>query len=200
MVGVRPRPRRKTRRTLPDRPSVEVVHRLTQRVHLRAPALSLQRAACQRIADRLAREFEGHRIAIRPQTGSVFAQLDAGTVDAEALAERLAALMAQEHDERDHPLLERRGQAGRPTDLARAIVTAFRGVNDDVRAALDGKADLAALAPVILAVSSAAQVALGKDMTQVPWFNLLWYSVRTFLSFNEDALADGRAPNEDATS
>jgi hypothetical protein len=180
-----------------DPPAVQVVHRLPRRVHLRAPALAFHRDPGRRIADRLASEFQDHRIAVRPQTGSVIADRESGTVDADALAERLAALIAEERDESDRPLLASSNDAGRPTALARAVVAAFRGVNNDVRAALDGRADLATLTPVVLAASAVTEVARRGEFQPVQWFNLLWFSMGTFLSFSADAIVEEDNPRID---
>ena len=181
----------------PSEPAVRVVHRLSRRVHLRAPALSFHRDACQRIADQLAYQFPDHRIAVRPQTGSVIAELESGDIDADTLAQRFAALLAQERDERDRPLLASHAEPRGPTALARAVVTAFRGLNDDVRTALDGRADLGTLASLALAASGVTQIARRGEFQPVQWFNLLWFSMGTFLSFNSDAAAQGENPRVD---
>src|SRR5689334_19184772 len=138
-----------------DAPAVEVIHRLGRRVHLRAPSLSHRRAPCQRIADHLAEQFAGHRIGVRPQTGSIIVEAETQTAPPEVLADRLAALLAAEHDDAGRPLLEPVAvERGAPSHLARAVMEAFRGLNDDVCTALEGKADLATLAPVVLAIAS----------------------------------------------
>jgi hypothetical protein len=169
---------------LESNPAVQIVHVLRHRAHLRVPALAQHRNACQRVADRLTEQFAGHRVAVRPETGSVIVEVKAGQVDAASLADRLALLIAAEHDDEQRSLLEPRPGKGRPSDLARAIASACRGLNADVRAALDGKGDIASIVPVVLAASSAVQVMRLGEIAAVPWYNLLWYSMRSFLSFN----------------
>jgi hypothetical protein len=180
--------------------TVQVVHVLRQRAHLRAPALARHRNACQRVADRLAEQFEGHRIAVRPETGSVIVEVKTGQVDAGSLADRLALLVAAEHDDEQRSLLEPRPVKGRPSDLARAIAGACHGLNADVRAALDGQGDIASIVPVVLAASSAIQVMRLGEIAAVPWYNLLWYSVRSFLSLNPAATAAARVAADEGAS
>jgi len=74
---------------------------------------------------------------------------------------------------------------------------AFRGLNDDVYTALEGKADLATLAPVVLAIASTLRVVRTRQIQPVPWFNLLWFSLRSFIAFNADPhVGVPESPNE----
>jgi len=162
---------------------VEVVQQLSRRVHLRVPFLAHHRSACERIAHRLARDFEHHRVAVRPLTGSVIVQRETGSIDGRALVSRLSELLAREHDEQGRPLFEPRDVAG-PTPLARAILSAVRDINGDVKRALDGKGDMATLAPLVMAASAVGRIAATGDISHVPWFNMFWFSLQSFLSFN----------------
>ncbi len=75
------------------------------------------------------------------------------------------------------------------------MARAAAGINADVRAALDDRADLGTLLPVFFAVAGIAEVASDGEMPVPTWFNLLWWSLRSFMTFNiravEEEVTDG---------
>lgn len=182
-------------------PLALVVHTLDHRLRLRAPPLVGYRAACVRVAERLAREPGSDVVEINPRTGSVLVESAGAPVDAEALRARLAQLVADERDEAGRPLRSLRPERHPgPTRVARAVAHAFAGINADVRAALDQRADLGTLLPVIFAAGGLVEVAVTRRLPVPAWFNLLWWSIRSFMTFNMVAVeeesrgARGEAP------
>jgi hypothetical protein len=172
-------------------PTCSIVHALDRRVRLRAPALSNRRDACVEVAEQLAREPGCDVVTVNPRTGSVLVESADARLDAEALRRRVNALLRQVRDEGGSPLTE--GLPERhpgPTRVARAVAHAFSGINADLREALDGRADLGTLLPVVFAVAGLAEVAVTGKLPVPAWFNLLWWSQRTFMTFNISAVEE----------
>jgi hypothetical protein len=176
-------------------PIVEVVHTLPRRVHLRARCLRHQRAACQRIADQLATYQDYDHVGIRPVTGSVVIQRESGGLDATKEAEKLESLLAHEVDDAGRPIarLVVAKEVFVTTRLAEAVVHAMREINSDFRAALQGEADLGTLGPLALVVVGVAHVSWSGRLPAPPWSSLAWYALRTFVSFNYEAMHEGDA-------
>jgi|HubBroStandDraft_6_1064221.scaffolds.fasta_scaffold258154_3 hypothetical protein len=170
---------------------VAVAHALARRVRLAAPPLAGERAACERVARALAEDPRIRRVTVRPATGSVILESDEGTLPAAELAERLRSLVLAERDEQGQPLPDRapEDQPG-PTRIARAVVHATAAINADVRAALDQRADLGTILPVVFAALGVAEVGATGRMPVPTWFNLLWWSLRSFMTFNIRAVEE----------
>jgi hypothetical protein len=169
---------------------VQIVHAIARRVRLRAPALAGHRAACERIADALAEQ--GHeRVTARPSTGSVIVEDRGRPLDPEALARRLRALIEAERDDEGHPLGSfRPDRHPGPTRIARTVAHAVAGINADIRAALDQRADLGTLLPVIFAAAGVVEIGATGRLPVPTWFNLLWWSLRSFMTFNVEAVEE----------
>jgi hypothetical protein len=173
-------------------PLAVVVHALDRRVRLRAPLLTGHRAACARVAASLAREAGADDVVlINPRTGSVLIASERGPLDAGALRQRLAHLVSEEHDKAGRSLTHwRPDRHPGPTRVARAVAHAFVGINADVRSALDHRADLGTLLPVIFAAGGLVEVVVTGKIPAPAWFNLLWWSLRSFMTFNMSALEE----------
>jgi hypothetical protein len=168
-----------------------IVHSLPRRVHLRAPPLAAHPEACRRIAERLAEEPGAHdMVSVRVSTGSVVLVSKERDLDPEALLGRLNELVRAEHDENGTPLADLPHAPPGPTNIARSVARAFSHLNADVRTHLHHRADLAALVPVVFATLGLVQIAVTRKMPAPAWFNLLWWSLRSFLSFNMVAIAE----------
>lgn len=170
---------------------VLVEHSLPHRVRLRAPLLVGRREICQRIAAAFAAATDVATVAVRPATGSVIASDPACPLDSAALAKKLDELIAAERDEQGRPLaLPTPDEHPGPTRVARAVAHAVAGVNADVRAALDDHVDLGTILPVFFAAAGVAEAATEKRLPVPTWFNLLWWSLRSFMTFNIRAVED----------
>jgi hypothetical protein len=147
----------------------------------------------------MAAAYPSARVRVRVATGSVIVEGREGALDAGALARALEELIRSERDEAGRPLtalgLEHQPS---PTRIARTLVRAVSGINSDVRDALDDRADLGTLLPVFFAAAGLAEAG-GSGKLPVPtWFNLLWWSLRSFMTFNiravEESVEDGEDP------
>jgi hypothetical protein len=173
----------------------QLVHSLPGRVRLRAPALAGHRDACQRIAEKLiAMEPSADRVDVRPVTGSVIVERDEEaetTLDAEALRALIVKLVSEERDDEGRPLTAPRSDwIPGPTRVARAVAHAFSEINGDVRAALGHRADLGTLLPVIFFSLGLVEVSVTRKLPVPAWFNLLWWSLRSFMTFNVGAVEE----------
>jgi hypothetical protein len=173
-----------------------VEHALPRRVRLVAPLLVDHPAACERVARALAAGGAFARVTVRPLTGSVLLEDDEACLDPGALVERLRALVETEHDEAGRLLgAVGTGDHPSPTRVARAVVRAASGINADVGARFDHRVDLGTLLPVFFAVAGVAELGVSGKMPVPSWFNLLWWSMRAFMTFNlravEEEVQDG---------
>lgn len=176
-------------------PSREVllVHALERRVRLRSPVLAGQRAACQRVAEELAREPGCEVVKVRPLTGSVIIERGEGKLDPEGLRTRLTELVDRALDDHQGRPIATALEAGAhpgPTRVARAIAHAFVAINADMREAMDGHADLGTILPVFFASAGLTEIGVTGKLPVPAWFNLLWWSVRSFMTFNPEAVLE----------
>lgn len=179
---------------------VIVEHALPHRVRLRVPLIACNHEACERIAAALAAALGTLEVAVRTVTGSVIVSDPERELDGQAIAQQLDAIVAADRDEEGRPLsrpapgIEHPG----PTRVARAVAHAVAGVNADVRAALDDHADLGTILPVFFAAAGVAEAATEHRLPVPTWFNLLWWSLRSFMTFNiravEDEVLEGEEP------
>lgn len=176
-----------------DERASSIVHQMPRRVRLRASLLVGHRDICQRVAEKFAHaEPTAERVEVRPSTGSVIIEREDGTLDAEALHRLLARIVSEEMSEvpssRRYAVPER--MPG-PTRVANAVARAFSDINGDVRKALDGHADLGTLLPVVFFSLGLVEVAATRKLPAPAWFNLLWWSLRSFMTFNPTATGQG---------
>ncbi|WP_437579716.1 HMA2 domain-containing protein [Sorangium sp. So ce887] len=173
------------------RPPVLVAHVLERRVRLRAPALAGHRRACEGVAAQLAADPGCEVVTVRPATGSVIVERLEGGLDPERLRARLAELVGEARADDGHLLAAPRpeGHPG-PTRVARAVAHAVVGINADVREAMDYRADLGTLLPVFFATAGLAEVGVTRRLPAPAWFNLLWWSLRWFMTFNQGAVSE----------
>lgn len=172
-------------------PVAKIVHELPWRVRLRAPDLMGHPAACERIAKQLSEESEADRVSVQPTTGSVLIEASEQALDAKALCKRLEELVSEQRDENGKHITCHEPHEG-PTRVARAVAHSFFRINDRVRHTLDDRADLASLLPVFFAIGGAADVLTSKRLPTPAWFNLLWWSIRSFMTFNVEAVEEER--------
>lgn len=108
----------------------------------------------------------------------------------------LERLIANERDEQGRTLTSMGPERmPGPTKIARAVAHAFSEINADVRASLDHRADLGTLLPVVFFGLGLGEVAVTKKMPAPAWFNLLWWSLRSFMTFNQGAMEEEARSN-----
>jgi len=174
----------------------QLVHDLPHRVRLRSRAIVGHRDACLRVAEKLAMmDPSCERVEVRPWTGSVIVEREDGTLDAEAVRLMLERLVAEEHDEQGRKLTDLGHDAlPGPTRVAKAVAHAFAEINSDVRSALDHRADLGTLMPVLFFSLGLVEIGVTRRLPAPAWFNLVWWSIRSFMTFNAGAVEqEGRA-------
>jgi hypothetical protein len=147
------------------------------------------RDICQRVAEKFADVEPGStRVECRPSTGSVIIEREDGKLDADELHALLARIVSEEMAA--VPSSKRFAVPERmpgPTRVANTVAKAFSEINTDVRSALDGRADLGTLLPVVFFSLGLIEVAATRKLPAPAWFNLLWWSLRSFMTFNPTA-------------
>lgn len=173
-----------------DERTSAIVHTMPRRVRLRASMLVGHSDICRRVAARfVGAEPTCERVEIRPSTGSVIVESDDGALDADSLRELLARIVSEEMAE--VPSSRRFAAPERmpgPTKVAQAVAHAFAEINCDVRKALDHRADLGTILPVVFFSLGLVEVAATRKLPAPAWFNLLWWSLRSFMTFNPGAV------------
>jgi hypothetical protein len=172
--------------------AVAIAHATRARVRLVAPVLRARRESCERVARAIADELNADRVVVRPVTGSVIVERANAPLDAREVARRLEELVAGEREAAGNGEMRARTAPG--TGVARAIAVSLRALNNDVRETFDDGADLASLVPRALVAASAAQVVWSGNLPAVPWYSLVWYALRSFITFNADAIGESK-PN-----
>lgn len=154
------------------------------------------RDVCLRVAEKLAMmDPSCERVEVRPWTGSVIVECEDGTLDAEAVRVMLEQLVAEERDDQGRNVTELgRDTLPGPTRVAKAVAHAFAEINGDVRGALDHRADLGTLMPVLFFSLGLVEIGVTRKLPAPAWFNLVWWSIRSFMTFNAGAVEqEGRA-------
>jgi hypothetical protein len=171
---------------------VETVHALPGRLRFRYRPLrgDADETRAGAIADALVRAPGVRDVSVTPATGSVVVVFDPERVAPARLtrllqettrAERVCALG---EDAPSRPPVPRE-----PSKLALAAARFFEEINEDVRSATDGQADLATLMPVGFVGLGIAEVAASRELPAPPWWSLFWWSFRSFLSLNDPAIS-----------
>ena len=172
------------------RPLVRVEHALPTRVRLRVARIVGARVASERIARRIADEMRLERVTVRVRTGSILLEDRARKLDPAHLAARVDDLLRSERDDDGIPLSQSPPFSRGPTRLAHAVAHAATEINDDVGEMLGHRADLGTLLPIAFATGGLVEVIASRKVPGPTWFNIFWWSLRSFMTFNVDAVND----------
>jgi hypothetical protein len=173
---------------------IQITHVLPGRARFRLPWLREQASEAAGISEALQALPGVHEVEVHPFTGSVLCRHHPDRVDAAALVQELqrvtGALQVLARDEEPPPppyLGTLRGM------LAREVAAIFRDVDAAVLRSSHGAIDLGTIAAVGFGVASALKVASDRELPVPAWFNLAWWGLRTFLTFEKDAANDNAA-------
>lgn len=166
---------------------IAVAHRLPDRTRLRTPVLRGDVAASDRLADAFAALPGVREVTVRPYTGSVLIVHDEHV--------ELAALLTTAQQALDLPRVLAPGEPP-PRDpavptfssVARKLIAAAREIDLDVRRRTEGSIDLGTITALCFAGAGALEVATTGQLPMPPWFNLAWWSFRTFMTLERDEL------------
>jgi hypothetical protein len=166
-----------------------IAHASPGRLRLRLPWLRADHAAATALADHIAGRPGVIEVAVRPRTGSVLCRYDARRTNAGKL---IAAVQRETRVAtvlRPGAAVPAATRAARPpgSSVGRALVEAFRGLDEDIHAATSGRVDLGTLAGLGLLTAGAAEVAVTRKLPAPPWFSLAWWAFRTFTMFEPGA-------------
>jgi hypothetical protein len=170
---------------------IYVAHSSAGRLRLRLSWLRDVPEEAPPLADRLAALNGMIEAAVRPRTGSVLCQYDPERLDETrivAAVQRHTQVTVIVHPGEESPPPEpESASSGAPTSsLARAVAQSFTAMNQQVLAATDGRLDLGILTSLGFMTAGAAEVVVTRQLPAPPWFNLAWWAVRTFTTFERD--------------
>lgn len=185
---------------------IEVAHALPGRLRLRLPFLRDRPGEATPLSDQMV-EIDGViEVQCRPFTGSLLFRYDPAKITEEELiaaAQRLTGVerVLRPHlapgspgspgmDDEDAVFLSLAVQDG--TDIAYAAAKLFQGINVDVLRFTEGRLDIGTLAALAFAVAGAVEVGVTKKLPAPPWFNLAWWSFRTFATLEQSAIDRAR--------
>jgi hypothetical protein len=183
---------------------IQVVSVLPGRVRLRLSWLHGHPDEATRVAHGLAKLPGLATVEVRTKSGSVLCFCDEPTpADMEAVVAGVVS------ETRRLTGVEHVVPLGRepPRELAPPLATAaiarevsafFRSINADVLRATDGAFDLGTAVTTGFVVAGAVEVAIEGEIVPPPWFNLAWWGIRTFISFEQGQAADATAQSGDA--
>ena len=177
---------------------IYVAHSSPGRLRLR---LSWMRGAAQEaapLADHLASLNGMIEAAVRPWTGSVLCQYDPDRLDESRIVTAVqrqtrVAVIVRRGEEIPPAALESASSDAPASSLARAVAQSFAAINQQVLTVTDGRLDLGILTSLGFMTAGAAEVVVTRQLPAPPWFNLAWWAVRTFTTFERgpDKLASG---------
>ena len=177
---------------LPAADPLQIVHVVPGRMRLRWRALRAappERAG--EIADACIRGDGILDVSVSLGTGSVLVLYDREVLSADEAAgivRRACGGPRLLEAGEEPPPLPAPPPSKEPSRLAVATAAFFEQVNEDVRRATDGHADLATLLPVGFVGFGLLEVAVTGDVPAPPWWSLFWWSFRSFISLNDPAI------------
>ena len=182
---------------------INVAHSSAGRLRLRLSWLRDVPEEAPLLADRLASLNGMIEAAVRPRTGSVLCQYDPERLDEARIVAAVqrhtqVSVIVRPGEESPPPEPESASSGAPASSLARAVAQSFTAMNQQVLAATDGRLDVGILTSLGFITAGAAEVVVTRQLPAPPWFNLAWWAVRTFTTFERDTdkSAPGRAtPN-----
>lgn len=166
---------------------LELVSTLPGRIRMRVSWLRRLPDLAQRLSAELSALPGMQRVELRPFTGSVLCLFAPPTSEADILAllhrETRCAELRRPGDPPPPPL-----PPDGPSPIARAVAEIFREVNLRVRAATEGRLDMGTLAALCFFALGSMQVARSERLPIPAWFNLGWWSFRTFMTTEAEVI------------
>jgi hypothetical protein len=166
---------------------LHVIHAIPGRTRLRYPALRHLTGECERVADALAAMDGVTEVHVRPYTGSILVLHDA-SVSVPALVEAIQRVLDVDH-------VLKRSESPPPvavpelSRIARLAARTFRQLDRDMLAASEGSFDLGTLVTMSFLGLGGMQIASARELVLPPWFQLAWWSYRTFMTNEQDEIA-----------
>jgi hypothetical protein len=166
---------------------VRTVHELSGRVRLRLGPVPIAQETATAVAEALARRGVGE-VEVNRRTGSILCkQSPVGAADLTGVVrEAVPGAIALAPGER--PPTPPRSHAR--SVLARNVAQAFQRMDAHLLEATGGRLDLGTAATFAFVTAGAVEVAATRRLPVPPWFNLAWWGVRTFITFERDAGRD----------
>ncbi len=167
---------------------VQIVHAMPGRVRLRMPWLRKAEQEGEAIADRIAAIDGVDEVQVRPFTGSVLILFDVTRIDVNAIVAAAAAAAEVVRIVQPGEAPPAASGLARPGDghrssVAKALMRSARELNADTLNATDGRLDLGTMAFLAFMSAGAAEVVFSRQLPAPPWFNLAWWAIQAFTTF-----------------
>ena len=178
---------------------IQIAHQVPERTRLRLAPAPVDAVLAEQLANVLVTVPGMKEVQINRRTGSVLCRhqdgIDAGKILA-LLQETSRAAILQPGEKPPAPAPVVGSSA-----VGRALANAFRSMNTQLLTVTRGSLDLGTVAAFGFMGAGALEVATTGKLPVPPWFNLAWWSFRTFMTFETGPRADSPAPpTQGATS
>ena len=180
---------------------IYIAHSSAGRVRLRLHWLRGAPGEAPPLADHLAALNGMIEAAVRPWTGSVLCHFDPERLDEARIIRAVqrctrVTAVVRRGEEMPAAAFEPAAAEGAPaSSLARAVAESFSSINQQVLAATDGQLDLGILTSLGFMTAGAAEILVTRQLPAPPWFNLAWWAVRTFTTFERDTAKATSSPS-----
>jgi hypothetical protein len=161
-----------------ERPGgARIAHHLPERTRLLLRGHGLAEEDQQRIVVALGSIAGVRTVKVNPRTASVLCTHEP-SIDPTTLEQAVAAAVTA---------TEPRPRPG-TSAVARALALLFRDLNREVLDATEGRLDAPTLASLTFLVAGALGLAQKERISPPPWFNLAWWSFRTFVTLEGETI------------
>lgn len=179
---------------------IEIAHALPGRLRLRLPFLRDRPGEATPLADQMVEVDGVAEVQCRPFTGSLLCSYDPARISEQELIAAVRRLTGVERVFRTGPAMDAREEdalllalvAQDGTEIADEAAALFQRLNLDVLRFTEGRLDIGTLAALAFAVAGAVEVGVTKKLPAPPWFNLAWWSFRTFATMERAAIERAR--------
>ena len=177
---------------------IQLAHQVPERTRLRLAPAPVDPILAERLANALVTVPGMRDVQINRRTGSVLCHhqvgIDAGSIFP-LLQDTCHATILQPGETPPVP-----PPVGGSSTVSRALANAFRSMNTELLTATKGSIDLGTAAAFGFMSAGAFEVAATGKLPVPPWFNLAWWSFRTFMTFETGPRADAPAPATPGTT
>lgn len=175
---------------------IQQVHSMPGRVRIRIPRLRKDPELAEAIADRLSALPAMEHVEVRPFTGSVRCTFAPDQVEVADICQTAAeAVEAQQvlGPESELPKEGTEYETG-PSRVAVALAEMMTSIDRDIMRTTRGRFDMGAVASLGFLTAGLMEVMKAKKVPAPPWFNLAWWSLRTFMTSEQDAIQEAVVP------
>lgn len=174
-----------------DAAAITIAHAIPGRVRLKVAHVRDDAAFASELRQKLAAMLGVREVEVRPRTGSVVILYDVavlGTGDSlQSLAESLTPLFPglTAEDLNAFATLAATGAAATEMpSVGESVRAFFASINDNIRRATGGSADLKILLPLTLFAIGVRSLLKSDKLVSPTWYDFLWFALGTYFMLN----------------